>query len=165
MPRVRFWPPGKHPVSEPENAPNVGPYGSRRHPTVAAGGPRPAGHHPRGNVTTRQVQVSEPDAFSEQAASLGFVTNTVSPWSNGAGGSGYFQELDGFGVDGHRFAGKLPYALQNFSAPIRPIKDPTAIRLGMQAGPSQMPVFPSTGIDANLASLAAMTNGSLGMGA
>jgi len=64
-----------------------------------------------------------------------------------------------------RRAGKLPYALQNFSAPIRPIKDPTAIRLGMQAGPSQMPVFPSTGIDANLASLAAMTNGSLGMGA
>jgi hypothetical protein len=52
----------------------------------------------------------------------------------------------GYGVN--RFAGKLPYAVQNFYGAALPVRSPKSQRLGAGAGVSGQPGLPNTGGDA-----------------
>jgi hypothetical protein len=100
----------------------------------------------RGNARTVTAVVCDPDQFSLQAAGLGVATNTLSPMSAGQHSSGQrrgFTGDPGYGVN--RFAGATDYAVQGFHAPIAPIIDPTAVRLGIGAGVAGQPGLPNTG--------------------
>jgi hypothetical protein len=120
----------------------------------------------KGNARVATAIVTVPDQFSVQIASLGAMTNTFSPGaagmhSPGASAKGWMGDR-GYGVN--RFAGELPYAIQNWAGGIQPIRDPVSKRLGAGAMPSGQPGLPSTG-DVNSSgfnSLAAMSWGQLG---
>jgi len=107
----------------------------------------------RGNgVRVAGVVGFGPDAFSQQAASLGLATNTFSPMSAGrhspgASARGFVGDR-GFGVN--RWSGEYPYeagSVQNLMSPIAPIANPKSRRLGANFGASGQPGFPSTGQD------------------
>jgi hypothetical protein len=108
--------------------------------------------------------VGGPDGNARRLASaMALATAPLSPMSRGGtvdnGGGNFFAGDPGFGV--HRFAGKLARPLQTFTTPVRPIQVPKSIRVGMQAGPSSTPAFPSTGSTDGFGSLALMSGGAL----
>lgn len=110
-----------------------------------------------GNARVTTALVHDPDAFSIQAASLGWATNTYSRASMGTPG---FAGDPGFGVN--RWAGDSGPQLQHFAGLVAPIGDPLAQRLGIGAGPSGQPGMPSTG---DLSGALGLTYGlGLGMG-
>lgn len=118
----------------------------------------------RGNAHTVTAVVCTPDQFSLQAAGLGVATNTLSPMSAGRHTTGQrrgFTGDRGYGVN--RFAGKLPYQVQNFYSPVQPIATPLDERLGLGAGVAGQPGLPSTGDTADNAALGLGWVG-LGMG-
>lgn len=114
----------------------------------------------RGNAVFDRVVRFVPDAFAVQAASLGLMTQTISPGSAGVHSPGAsrlgFVGDRGYGVN--RWAGRTPYqqgAVQAIGQPIAPVGDPLSQRLGIGAMPAGQPGYPSTGMDAGgLSSLA-----------
>lgn len=141
------------------------PAGNERHPQAAPPAVTPHGRTIPGNTRVAAVQYAVPDPLADQLANgMAISTNTVSPMALGAAAGepsgSFFPGLDGFGV--HRFAGKLLGALQTFGSPVQPIATPKSVRVGMQAGPSSSPAFPSTGADALFGSLAAMSSNAYG---
>lgn len=110
-----------------------------------------------------------PDRWAVQAASLGAATNTSSPMSVGRhspGGSALgFVGDRGYGVN--RWAGADPRAMgtrQNLAAPSAPVRNPRNKLLGIGAGVSGQPGYPSTGADnSGLSSLAYLGYGQLAM--
>lgn len=140
-----------------EQAQNVGTAGSARHPTIAPGGPRPAGHRITTTAVPTTIRLQTPDPLSVSlAGSMAIATNTRSPMANNGGN--FYSGDEGFGD--RRFGGKLIEPMQTFGGNVQPITYPGAIRVGMQAGPSSAPAYPSTGADAQFSALAAM-NGSV----
>lgn len=125
----------------------------------------------RRDVASRDVPLlgwlGRPDRWARQIASLGAVTNTFSPASAGVHGDSTqargFSGDRGYGVN--RFAGALDYAagpVQDLARPVAPIRSPGSQRVGLGAGVSGQPGFPSTGQDAGgLASLAWLGYGQL----
>lgn len=125
----------------------------------------------RREVASRDVGflgwLGRPDRWARQIASLGLVTNTFSPASAGVHGSSTqprgFSGDRGYGVN--RFSGALDYAagpVQDLISPITPIRTPASQRVGLGAGVSGQPGFPSTGQDAGgLSSLAWLGYGQL----
>lgn len=117
-----------------------------------------------GNTDVTVAIVSGPDAWSQQiAGSMAIATNTFSPMAHGVhstGGQGFTGDR-GYGVN--RWAGRLPYAVQNFMGPVDPIRNPRSRRLGIGAGVAGQPGLPNTGSDAGgLAPLAWMGYSSVG---
>lgn len=92
-----------------------------------------------------------PDAWSVQAASLGFTSNTSSPASSGVHETGrtgprIAAGLPGFGEA--RMTGPIAYELgayQAIGAPSAPVSNPIGRKLGIGAGVSGQPGLPSTG--------------------
>jgi len=111
--------------------------------------------------------VARPDRWARQIASLGMATNTFSPASAGVHGASTqprgFTGDRGYGVN--RFGGALDYAagsVQDLTAPVHPLRSPVSDRVGLGAGVSGQPGYPSTGQDAGgLASLAWLGYGQL----
>ncbi len=109
--------------------------------------------------------VADPDRFSQQAASLGMMTNTFAAGSAGrhspgASARGFVGDR-GYGVN--RWAGRTTYPLQTFGQAIVPVSTPSARRLGIGAGAAGQPGLPSTGAQTGgLSSLAWLTYNPLG---
>lgn len=93
-----------------------------------------------GNMRKTTALIAVPDRWSVQVASLGLVTNTNSPASAGIGLRAY--GLNGYGVN--RFSGDAG-PMQAFTGIPSPISRPGKYNVGMQAGPSDQPAYPSTG--------------------
>lgn len=117
------------------------------------------------NVVVKRALVATPDAFSVQAASLGIMTNTLSPGSAGIHSPGAsprgFVGDRGYGVN--RWGGRTTYPWQTYGHAVKPVADPTAARLGIGAGVAGQPGLPSTGNQTGgLTSLAWMSWSPLG---
>jgi len=114
----------------------------------------------KANTRVAVAIVADPDPFAVQAASLGVMTNTFSPGavgvhSPGASAKGFVGDR-GFGVN--RWSGRTTYPYQHWGGAIKPVKDPTAQRLGLGAGVAGQPGLPNTGGQtAGLTSLAWMS--------
>lgn len=124
---------------------------------------------PRRTITARAVErravIGQPDRFALQIASLGVITNTLSPASAGIHGPTTqprgFTGDRGYGVN--RWAGRTSYPYQRYGAAIVPIADPTAARLGIGAGVAGQPGLPNTGSQTSgLSSLAWLSYSPLG---
>lgn len=112
-----------------------------------------------GNAVEVKTVFYVPDAFANQAASLGFATNTNSPMSAGAGPrTGRFAGDPGYGVN--RWAGARAFLAgpQQPQGPLaNPVLSPLSQRLGYGAGVAGQPGLPGTGDDATgVGSLARM---------
>lgn len=119
----------------------------------------------RSNVRVTTAVVNDPDQFAIQAASLGVMTNTLSPGSVGVHSPGAsrvgFVGDRGYGVN--RWAGRTTYPLQHYGGATAPVADPTAQRLGLGAGVAGQPGLPNTGDQtAGLSSIAWLTWSPLG---
>lgn len=93
-----------------------------------------------GNLRRVVGLAAVPDRQSIQIASLGIATNTNSPMSAGIGLRAYGDS--GYGVN--RAAGDYG-PRQAFTGIPSPIAYPGKYNVGMQAGPSDQPGYPSTG--------------------
>lgn len=94
----------------------------------------------RGNEHVVTTVVYGPgDRWSHQAASLGIMTNTMSPASRG---TDYIGDR-GYGVN--RWAGATSYPLQMFGTAVVPVAVPGSVGVGLGAGVSGQPGLPSTG--------------------
>lgn len=107
----------------------------------------------------------QPDRMAIQAASLGAMTNTISPGSRGRheGAPSFFQGTNGYGVN--RYAGAWPYqsgAVQRIAQPVAPIAQPISARVGIGYGPGGQPGLPQAGQQGNLATLAWLSGSQLG---
>jgi hypothetical protein len=152
---VRFWP--LRPAVEQQR--NEGSAGSARHPTIAPGGARPTGHAISTRAVPTVLMLQTPDPMSVQlAGSMAIATAPQSPMSSNGGN--FYSGDEGYAVN--RFAGKLIEPMQQFGGNIQPITYPGSVRVGMQAGPSSAPAFPSTGADAQFSALASMNGAVLG---
>jgi hypothetical protein len=100
------------------------------------------------------------DAWSNHAARLGQFTNTISPASAGTPYSGD----RGYGLNGNRWTGATSYPLQHFSVPVMPISSPANPGVGLGAGVSGQPGWPSTGQSTTAAALLSTYGGSSGSG-
>jgi hypothetical protein len=112
-------------------------------------------------VKTRDQIVSvlrgAPDAFAIQAASLGGMTNTMSPGSRGRhdGHAGFFSGDRGFGVN--RWAGAFPYQsgpVQQYAQLPAPVLSPISARVGLGAMSSGQPGLPQSGMSTGDAAVA-----------
>jgi hypothetical protein len=104
----------------------------------------------RGNARTVSTTVCGPDAQSQQLANamvlatLPFSPMAAGVHSAGASPRGFVGDA-GYGVS--RFAGRtLPY--QRTAAAVRPVASPLGRMLGLGAGVSGQPGYPSTGTGA-----------------
>lgn len=98
------------------------------------------------NMRTATAWLASPDRFAVQAASLGVMTNTLSPGAAGIHGSGTprgFTGDPGFGYN--RWAGRTTYSYQHWQGAAVPVADPKSKRLGIGAGVAGQPGMPSTG--------------------
>lgn len=153
---MKFWPPSLHPAADRNVRQNTGQAGSARHPTIAPGGPRPTGHRINHRSAVIPLVVALPDPLAVSLiGSLAMATKTHSPMADNGN---MFRGDPGYAVN--RFAGKLLNQVQSFGQVTRPITYPGSVRVGMQAGPSSAPAFPSTGGDSGMGALALM-NGSV----
>jgi hypothetical protein len=122
-----------------------------------------------GNGRQVTAVIFEPDRWAIQAASLGAATNTISPMSVGRHSPGAsvigFVGDRGYGVN--RWAGADPRAQgtrQNLAAPSAPVRNPRNKLLGIGAGVSGQPGYPSTGQDnSGVAQMAYLGYGQLAM--
>lgn len=110
-----------------------------------------------------------PDAHGLRIAhATGIANNSFSPMARGVhaapdAASWGYTGLQGYGVN--RFAGELPYPMQNFRGATQPITTPKSRRLGIGTGTSGQPGLPSTGQDASgLAPIAWLGYGQVGFG-
>lgn len=107
------------------------------------------------NARIVPVVVYDADIHAKRAASLGLMTNTLSPGAVGVhrhpdrSPTGYTGD-PGFGVN--RWAGDTQ-PLQNFFGLVGPITHAKSKRLGAGAGASGQPGLPSTGADVGDTSL------------
>lgn len=87
----------------------------------------PAGHVVPGNGTAITVIEYGADAWSEQAASLGIMTNTNSPASRGqeVGAGSLATGLTGFGLGNQHFGGATREPHQSFHGATAPIGNPS----------------------------------------
>ena len=95
----------------------------------------------RSNLRCVAALVADPDAWGIQAASLGQIVNTNSPASVGVGARA--TGLSGYGVN--RSTGDIG-PMQGFQGIPLPVANPGVYNVGMQAGPSDQPGFPNTGL-------------------
>ena len=110
-----------------------------------------------GNEHLATVVVYGPgDAWSRQAASLGVMTNTMSPASKGTD----YHGDRGYGVN--RWSGATNYPLQRFGTAVVPVAMPGSVGVGLGAGVSGQPGLPSTGNPALVSPLSAMSIGPAG---
>lgn len=121
---------------------DMGVYGSLRHPARDT----PSGPARGRTIVQRVVQALVPVRDSEpigtaMMASLAIAYDTRSPMANGNGG-GVTQNI-GAGITG-RDARRTP-PLQSWLALHAPVYRPIKASVGIQAGPSSQPAFPSTG--------------------
>lgn len=124
-----------------------GRYGNDRHPAQDQIVSDPRGRSSGANTRTVPAVVNGPSAQSvAQARGLGLAVNTASPMSSGFR---VWRGDPGFGVnrDTARFSATAKETPVSGlpKAAVRPINNPTATRLGAQAGPSSQPAYPSTG--------------------
>lgn len=133
-------------------------YGNKRHPATDSVAPEPKGPATGSNAAVQGIVTNGPSLQSiAHARGLGLAINTASPMSSG---TRVWAGDPGTGV--HRFGGLRPAPHGDpAGGAISPVQDPTAVRYGMQSGPSQAPAYPSTGLIAGYGSLAAMDMGKL----
>jgi hypothetical protein len=118
---------------------------------VEPASPAPTGRVVAGRVAWVTTVATAPDAWAEQAASLGIMTNTFSPASSGHRYTGD----PGFGVN--RWAGRTIDAVQNFHGAAAPVLHPGSTRLGIGAMTAGQPGLPNTGGTGNLGPVAYMS--------
>lgn len=120
----------------------MGIYGSLRHPARDT----PSGPARGRTIAQRITQVLVPVQATEPVgtammASLAIAYDTRSPMANGNGG-GVTQNI-GAGITGRD--ARRTGALQSWLGLHAPVARPIKASVGIQAGPSSQPAFPSTG--------------------
>lgn len=125
-------------------------YGNARHPATNQAVPDPHGPVVGGNTSVQAVVTYGPSRQAiAHARGLGLAVNTASPMSTGGGRARVWSGDAASGVN--RFSGLRPAPNGSpVQGAVAPVGDPTAVRLGMQSGPSQAPGYPSTGTDGTL---------------
>jgi hypothetical protein len=149
----------------------MGRYGNARHPAEDQTAPPPKGRGVGANTALQPVLVSGPSGQAIQlAATMAIAVNTASPMSSGmrvwAGDAGYGVNRMAGKVDPHYVKGVEPPGVGGMvSGAISPVGSPTAVRVGMQSGPSQPAAYPSTGTGSDFGQpLAWMSMGQVGPG-